>query len=208
MIADQRLFLTQLVTLVAVLDPVGHLTLFLTATSRLTATERRRAALAAVGLALLVLITFGWLGQYLLDAMGISLLSFQIAGGVIIFLFALTMVLGSASATVEVSDAGWRSVAVYPLAVPVLAGPGSLLTVMVLVDNNRFSPVDQVLTLGALLIVLAVLLGVFLLAEPLSRLLGGAGTNLLRRVMGLVLAALAVNLVLNAVSTWLHLSPP
>ena len=208
MIADQRLFLTQLVTLVAVLDPVSHLSLFWAATTRLSPAERRRAAFAGVGLALVVITTFGWLGQYVLDAMGISLLSFQIAGGVIILLFALTMVLGSAPASVETTGESWRSLAVYPLAVPVLAGPGSLLTVMVLVDNNRFSSADQALTLAALLVVLAILLGLFLLAEPLSRLLEGAGTNVIRRVMGLLLAALAVNLVLNALATWLHLPPP
>lgn len=209
MITDQRLFLTQLVTLIAVLDPMTHLTLFWAATARLGPGDRRRAALAAVGLALTVLAVFGWIGQYVLHAMGVSLLSFQIGGGLIILLFALTMVLGEESAPIDTApESSWRSVAVYPLAVPVLAGPGSLLTVMVLVDNNRFSPTDQALTLAALVIVLGVLLSLFLLAEPLSRRLGGAGSSVLRRIMGLLLTALAINLVLTAISTWLHLSPP
>ena len=73
-------------------------------------------------------------------------------------------------------------------------------TVMVLVDNNRFSPTDQALTLAALVIILGVFLSLFLLAEPLSRRLGGAGSSVLRRIMGLLLTALAINLVLTAIS--------
>ena len=89
MLADQKLFLTQLVTLLAVLDPVSHLTLFLTTTATLRRQERWRVALLAVPLAFVVLVSFGVVGQYVLHAMGVSLLSFQIAGGIIIFLFAL-----------------------------------------------------------------------------------------------------------------------
>jgi multiple antibiotic resistance protein len=203
MIHDQKLFVTQLVTLVAVLDPVGHLTLFLTATVSLSRGQRRRDAVVAVFVALVILVAFGVLGQYVLHAMGISLLSFQIAGGIIIFVFALSMVLGESHGPGAVPDSG--SVAIYPLAVPIIAGPGSMLTMVVLMDNNRFSLVDQAITILALALVLAVLLSVFLLGDLLSRMLSGGVTNVLRRVMGLILAALSINLVLNAVVQWLGL---
>jgi multiple antibiotic resistance protein len=93
-IDDQTLFITQLLTLWAVLDPISHLPLFMTATAELNATEKRRAALASVLMAFAVLAVFGFVGQYLLHAMGVSLLSFQIAGGITLMLFALSMVLG------------------------------------------------------------------------------------------------------------------
>lgn len=130
---DQKLFLTQLVTLIAVLDPVGHLTLFLTTTSSLDRHERRTAAIRALPIALVVPTAFAVGGQYILRAMGISLLSFQVAGGIILFLFSLTMVLGPAEQAEESLPEGHgaalgtraRTLAVYPLAVPIIAGRAS-----------------------------------------------------------------------------------
>jgi multiple antibiotic resistance protein len=214
MLQDQTLFLTQLVTLWAVLDPISHLPMFIGATAGLDAAERRRAAGLSVMLAFLILAAFGLAGQFLLHAMGVSLLSFQIAGGIVLFLFALSMVLGDPAhaAPQETSDAASRrarvtSLAVYPLATPIIAGPGAMLTMVLLMDNNRFAPNEQAITAGALAVVLAGLLAIFLTAHPIERLIRSGGTQLLRRVMGLLLAALAVNLVLNAAATWLNLPP-
>jgi multiple antibiotic resistance protein len=209
MLADQTLFLTQLVTLWAVLDPVGHLPLFIGATTALDAGERRRAAVLAIIFAFGILIFFAIAGQFLLDAMGISLLSFQIAGGIILFLFAVSMVLGESKHVVEALSSGEKvmNVAVYPLATPIIAGPGSMLTIVLLTDNNRFSLGQQAVTLAALVVVLAGMLALFLLGSGVARLIGAGGANVLRRTMGLILAALAVNLVLNALKDWLHLPP-
>jgi multiple antibiotic resistance protein len=213
MLQDQTLFLTQLVTLWAVLDPISHLPMFIGATAGLDAAERRRAAGLSVMLAFLILAAFGLAGQFLLHAMGVSLLSFQIAGGIVLFLFALSMVLGDpAHAAPQEADAATRrdrvtSLAVYPLATPIIAGPGAMLTMVLLMDNNRFAPNEQAITAGALAVVLAGLLAIFLTAHPIERLIRSGGTQLLRRVMGLLLAALAVNLVLNAAATWLKLPP-
>lgn len=210
MLDDQKLFLTQLVTLLAVLDPVGHLTLFLATTQALSARDRRRSALSAVPIAFVVLTAFAVGGQFVLHAMGISLLAFQVAGGVILFLFSITMVLGPARTPEDGATSlsgGPAALAVYPLAVPVIAGPGSILTVMVLMDNNRGSLGAQALTLVALAMVLALLLGVFVVGDTLGRLLGTGGANVLRRIMGLVLASLSVNLILSALADWLHLPP-
>jgi multiple antibiotic resistance protein len=206
LIEDQKLFLTQFVTLMAVLDPVSHLTLFLSSTAAVPGKDRRRVALLAVPIAFAILTAFGFLGQYLLHAMGVSLLSFQIAGGILIFVFALSMVLGEVEP--QTARSGFDrvlSVAIHPLAVPILAGPGSIVTVMVLVDNNRFSFTDQLTTILALAAVLAILLGVFAASDRISRALGQGGADVLRRIMGLILAALSVNLVLAAVSVWLRL---
>lgn len=211
MLPDQALFITQLLTLWAVLDPVSHLPLFIAATSGFTATERRRAALISVLLAFTILAVFGVGGQILLSAMGISLLSFQIAGGIVLFLFAVSMVLGDAAhAATPKPDASSRSdtvlaTAVYPLATPIIAGPGAMLSMVLLMDNNRYALEEQVETVVALGTVLLGLLVIFLIGDHVERLIGKGGTQMLRRIMGLLLSALAVNLVLSALASWLKL---
>ncbi len=213
MLPDQALFLTQLLTLWAVLDPISHLPLFMGATSDFKPEERRRAAILSVLMAFVSLAAFGLLGQILLSAMGISLLSFQIAGGIVLFLFAVSMVLGEGTRSVDVKRGGVArrdlvlSVAVYPLSTPIVAGPGAMLSMVLLMDNNRFSPMDHALTLAALAAALIGLLLIFLAGHRIESLIGKGGTQLLRRIMGLLLCALAVNLVLSAVATWLKLPP-
>lgn len=214
MLPDQTLFLTQLVTLWAVLDPISHLPMFISATAGLDAAERRRAAALSVVLAFVILAAFGLAGQILLHAMGVSLLSFQIAGGIVLFLFALSMVLGQAThaAPQDADDTATRrervtALAVYPLATPIIAGPGAMLTMVLLMDNNRFAPAEQAITVAALAVVLVGLVAIFLTAHPIERVIRKGGTQLLRRIMGLLLAALAVNLVLNATANWLKLPP-
>ncbi|MFC7399550.1 MarC family protein [Chelatococcus sp. GCM10030263] len=209
MLNDQSLFLTQLVTLWAVLDPIGHLPLFIGVTTALDAREKRRAAVIAILIAFGILVFFALAGQLLLQAMGISLLSFQIAGGIILFLFAITMVLGETKHGTGPASSGQTvmDIAVYPLATPIIAGPGAMLTIVLLTDNNRFSMGHQAMTLAALVAVLAGMLAIFLLGSIVQRLIGTGGANVLRRTMGLILAALAVNLVLNALTGWLKLPP-
>ncbi len=217
MLPDQALILTQLMTLWAVLDPISHLPMFLAATAGLDAAERRRAAILSVLMAFAVLAGFGLAGQFLLHAMGISLLSFQIAGGIVLFLFGLSMAMGDtkharSEAAPAIADAAERratvlSLAVYPLSTPIIAGPGAMLSMVLLMDNNRFSLAAQATTIGSLAAVLAGLLAIFLAGPWVERAIGQGGIQLLRRVMGLLLSALAVNLVLSAVATWLKLPP-
>ncbi len=214
MLPDQTLFLTQLVTLWAVFDPISHLPLFIGATPDFTSQERRRAASISVLMAFVILAVFGFVGQFLLAAMGISLLSFQIAGGIVLFLFAVSMVLGNASHVIDAPAkrgnaaarrAAVMQIAVYPLATPIIAGPGGMLTIVLLMDNNRYSHMEQLVTLGALATALAGMLVIFMTGDRIERVTGSGITQLLRRIMGLLLAALAVNLVLSAVATWLKL---
>lgn len=216
MLPDQTLFLTQLLTLWAVFDPISHLPLFIGATPNFTNQERRRAAVISVLMAFVILAVFGFIGQFLLAAMGISLLSFQIAGGIVLFLFAVSMVLGdnshALSAPAKRGNAAARrdavmKVAVFPLATPIIAGPGGMLTIVLLMDNNRYSHMEQLQTLGALATALSGMLVIFLAGDWIERVTGSGVTQLLRRIMGLLLSALAVNLVLSAVAAWLKLPP-
>jgi len=204
---DQTLLVTQFMTLLAVLDPISHTSLFLSVTGGLDRAERRKAALIAVPVAFVILVVFAVIGQYALAAMNISLISFQIAGGIILLIFALSMTLGdkgpAPAAEAGANDAA--SVAVYPLAVPIIAGPGAMLAIVILMDNNRLTFVEQVETVAMLALNMLILLGLFLSGDAVSRLIGRHGANVLRRVMGIVLAALSINLILEAMAKWLGL---
>jgi multiple antibiotic resistance protein len=207
---DQNQLLTQFLTLWAMLDPISHLPLFLGATSDLNSHDRRRAAVLGVVFAFLILLFFGVAGQFLLEAMGISLMSFQIAGGIILLVFSISMVLGDAPvAAKSPADAGSDplNVAVYPLATPIIAGPGSMLAIILLTDNKGFTVSHQAITLGVLAVVLSFLLVIFLLSDFISRLIGRGGTNVLRRIMGVIISAISVNLIVSALAQWLNLPP-
>ena len=207
---DQKLLLNQFFTLWAMLDPISHLPLFLGATADLGAAQRRHAAVLAVIFSYGILLVFGIAGQHLLHAMGISLVSFQIAGGIILLLFSVSMVLGqpltSAKSPEETGDAP-LSVAIYPLATPIIAGPGSMLAIIILTDNNRFTFSEQTITFAVLAVVLLLLLAIFMMGDTILRIIGKGGTNVMRRVMGVILAALSVNLILSALAEWLKLPP-
>ncbi|MFC0283114.1 MarC family protein [Camelimonas abortus] len=150
MIPDQNLWTTQLLTLLAVLEPIGHLSLFLAATSHLNARQKRRAAVIAVAMSYVVILVFGLIGMRLLEAMEVSLLSFQIAGGLIMLAFAGVMVLGppqpasKEEVAVHENEAAERQsaleTAIYPLAVPIIAGPGALLSVVVTLPPSSIQP--------------------------------------------------------------------
>jgi multiple antibiotic resistance protein len=114
------------------------------------------------------------------------------------------MVLGTASEPSAPTD-GTLSVAIFPVATPIIAGPGSLLTMVLLMNNQGATPSQHLLSLLALGVISALLLATFLMSEVIQRIIGTGGANLLRRVMGLLLSALAVNMVLSALALWLRL---
>ena len=210
MLVDQTLLLTQFMTLLAVLDPISHTTLFLTVTGELDKAGRRKAALIAIPVAFIVLVVFAIVGQFILQAMNISLLSFQIAGGLIMLIFSLMMVLGQGGSNAknpEVEGETPESLGVYPIAVPIIAGPGAMLAMVILMDNNRLSYFEQMETVAMLGLNLLIMLGLFLAGDLVSRIIGKHGANILRRVMGILLAALSINLIAEALTKWLGLPP-
>ena len=189
----QRLF-NEFVTLFVVLDPFSTLPIFLALTGGLDAAQARRLAVRAVLIAGAVLLFFVIAGQALLQAMGIPLSSFQLAGSVVLFLIGLKMIFG------ELHQAGDASApeadhdpAVFPLAIPSIAGPGTMLTVVLLTDHTHHSIVDQIETVVEIAVVLLLTLGVLFAARVVVRLVGKSGVNVIGRVMGLVLASLAVH---------------
>jgi multiple antibiotic resistance protein len=187
-----------LVTLIVVLDPVGSVPIFLHATAHLGSRERTRVAFLATGVALLVLMLFLYLAQYLLDEMHIGIPAFRIAGGAVLLIFALRMIFGGQHETAPTEAARTATeIAVFPVALPGIAGPGALLAVVLLTDNNTYTLVEQTVTAGLTVLVLLGVLAALLLAGPVRRLLGAAGIMVVTQIMGLILAAYSVQQMLD-----------
>jgi multiple antibiotic resistance protein len=197
--------LSEFVTLLLIVNPVGALPIFLALAGGLERSLQRKVAVHAVVTAFVVLVFFVFAGSFLLKQMGIPVRAFQIAGGMILFLVALEMVRSHDYATIAGRDAAPTALAIYPLAIPKLAGPGAMLTVVLLTDDDRFHLGEQIWTVAVLALVMAITLVLLLAAAPISRVIGTAGANVVGRVMGILLAALAVSIVLAALADWLGL---
>jgi multiple antibiotic resistance protein len=199
------------ITLFVVVDPIGLvLPMFLALTGDCPPALKRKLAVRSVLVAFGVMLFFIVLAQIIIEAIGLSLLTFQIAGGIILMLFAISLVLGSGP-TIPVGTSGeidHAAMAVYPLAIPTISGPGVMLTAMLITDNDRFTVFEQAQTVFAGALVLVVTLALLLLAEPVHRVIGTGGTSVVRRIMGMILVAIAVKMVLTGVSGWLGLPKP
>ncbi len=202
----------EFVTLFVVIDPIGTLPVYLFATANVPAHLHRRFALHAVGIATLVLLGFLVAGQLVLETLGLRLGSFKIAGGIVLFLFALTMIFGEAKPAREIEEAerDHLSGAVFPLAMPSIASPGAMLAIVVLTDNHSNPIADQAITAALLLVVLLLTLLVLLLAARIQRVIGTSGASVVSRVMGIVLATVAVDSVLAGFEALelIRLAPP
>lgn len=180
------------------IEPIGTVVLFAALTSGLSPTERRKTATRAIIYSAIVLLSAILVGQIILTAMHIQLISLQIAGGIILFLFGLQMIFGQTATAFSQSEAG-HDMAVFPLAIPSIVGPESLMVVILLTDNYLYSITTQAITAGVMLSVLAVTYLLMLLAEHLLRLIGKNGAAILERIMGIILATLSVDLIVDAV---------
>ncbi|MGF1658257.1 MAG: MarC family protein [Rubrimonas sp.] len=198
---DLAALIRDFITLFVVIDPIGSVPIFIHATRSAPADRHRAIAVRAVLVAGGVLMFFLVAGQLLLEGIGISLASFRIAGGIVLFLFALSMIFGDSKPETELAEADAddsMDKAVFPLAMPSIASPGAMLAVVALTDNDRFSVAQQAVTAGLLVGVLAITLAVLFAAVPLNRRLGSSGASVISRVMGIILAAVAVDAVLRA----------
>lgn len=209
---DWTALIREFVTLLVVIDPVGTIPVYLFAVQSVPRRLHRRFALQAVGIATLVLLAFLVGGQFLLETLGLRLGSFQIAGGIVLFLFALTMIFGDSKPEREIEEAERDHLAgaVFPLAMPSIASPGAMLAIVVLTDNHTEPLSDQAITAGLLMLVLALTLAMLLLAGLIHRIIGNTGASVISRVMGIILATIAVDAVLGGLDAMgvLNLTPP
>ncbi len=199
--------LTQFILLWAVVDPIGSIPVFLVKTQTLEKSRRIGVAFRAILVSVGVLLFFIIVGQVLLEAMEIPLPSFQVAGGIVLFIFALTMIFGESKPDkeIEMTEEDITGVAVYPIAIPSIASPGAMMAVVMLTDNNRYAIKEQAITTGILLAVLLFTFLLLLLAGRIQKFVGKTGAAIVSRVSGLLLASLAVNQVLEGIRSFFQI---
>tara|TARA_R110001592_G_scaffold103247_2_gene290992 strand:+ start:29257 stop:29877 length:621 start_codon:yes stop_codon:yes gene_type:complete len=197
----------EFISIWVVIDPIGSIPVFIAVTVGLQASVQKKIALKACTIAAAILLFFLAFGQMLLEKLSISLVSFQIAGGIVLFLFALTMIFGESKPEEETKtiQGDISHLAIFPLAIPSLASPGAMLSIVMLTDNHRHSLVEQLITALIMLSVILITLLLFFMAGPIQRFLGIAGASIISRVMGLVLASVAVDNILKGFSTYFAL---
>ncbi len=196
--------ISALVTLFVVVDPIGLAPTFLAVTEGLPRRAKLSVALRASIIAGAILIGAALLGDWLFRALGISLPAFRIAGGLLLFAIAFEMVFGirmrrEGQAAEEAVEEHVRNVAAFPLAIPLLAGPGAITAVVLLAGRAAGNLLLTGLVLGVVVVVAASCYVAFILAGRISRLLGMTGNIVLSRLLGVLLAALAVQYVVDGI---------
>ncbi|WP_205388942.1 hypothetical protein SuNHUV7_30530 (plasmid) [Pseudoseohaeicola sp. NH-UV-7] len=193
---DSAFLITAFVTLFVIIDPIGLLPLFAALTQGMSARDRRIIGLRACVVAGFLLCIFTLFGEAVLGFVGISMPAFRIAGGILLFLTALDMLFERRTKRREDRADDRPDPSVFPLAIPLIAGPGSIATVILLAAQN---PGAQGLTLviGVMLSVILVTFVFFLGAGALEKLFGKTGINVITRLLGMLLAALSVQFVLD-----------
>ena len=196
-----ELFVSSLITFFVVIDPPGCAPIYAGLSAGATPTHRRAMAVRAVGVAAAILLVFALFGEDLLRGLGIELASFRIAGGIMLFLIALEMVFEKRTQRREdraakVSPDEAEDVSIFPMAMPMIAGPGSIASVMLLMARNDGIERSMVV-LAALGTILVLTLVALLAAGPIMRLLGAKIEAVITRLLGVLLAALAVQFVVD-----------
>jgi multiple antibiotic resistance protein len=202
-------FVDTFVVLFVVVDPIGLAPIYAALTHGTSAAYARRMALRGTLVAAVLLFVFAFAGTWLLRALGITLPAFQIAGGILLFLVALDMVFVQHSGIRSPTESERREartrtdISVFPLAFPLIAGPGALTTVLLLAGGQSQAPYGTAGLLAVVTLVLLLTLATLLQAPRLMRWLGETGANVVTRVFGVILSALAVQYVLDGLGAGL-----
>lgn len=193
------------VTLLVVVDPLGMAPIFAALTGGYAPKRKRETAIRGTVLGTAILLVFALAGDVLLDALAIGIPAFRIAGGVLLFLLSLDMIfaspegLRSRTTREQQEDDYSQDVSVFPLAIPLLAGPGAITTVLLYTGDRSGAEIG--VFIAVLLFVLLLTLASLLLAPRVMSLFGETGANVLSRVLGVLLAALAVQFVLDGIKS-------
>ena len=182
----------EFVLLLVTINPFAAVPVFLSVTAKMTAAERNRTAFRACLIASVILLFLLAFGQLFLEKLGVTLPALRIAGALVLLILGIRMVFGEIQGGSAESDAPAGDVAVFPLAMPMLAGGGSIAAIVAMTDHTVNSFAEQAVTAAVMLAVMVVIFAVLRSAETIQKLIGDTGTNVMSRVMGLVLAALAV----------------
>jgi len=197
-----ELFISSFITFFVVIDPPGCAPIYASLTSDAPPRDRRIMAIRAIVVAAVILLVFALFGEQMLGALGISLDSFRIAGGIMLFLIALEMVFEKRTQRREdraqeiIDHPEIEDVSIFPMAMPMIAGPGSIAAVMLLMSRSEDME-SRLVIISALGLVLLLTLTGLLLAGPLMRILGGNVEAVVTRLLGVLLGALAVQFVVD-----------
>ncbi len=205
-VAMLDLFIASFVTLFVVIDALGVAPIFATLTAGASAAHSRSMAIRGTIYATMLLMAFAYGGEWLLTRMGVSLDAFRVAGGLLLLLMSIEMLFEKRQARRETraetmldDDDGPEDISVFPLAIPLLAGPGSIAAVMIFMSQQHSDPMGQLVVVAATLTNLLIALIMLLIAPWLLRVMGHTVGALITRVFGVILAALSVQLIFDGV---------
>ena len=193
-------------TFFATVGPLDVAAMFAVLTPTASPTARRSMALRGVMVSTIILVSFALIGDFILNSLGISLAALRLAGGILLLLIGIDMVFardsgGTTTTDEETSEAvGKQDISVFPLATPLIAGPGTMGAVILLMANSRGELGEQVVVVASLLVVLLITLILLLLAGTVHRLLGVTGLNVVSRIFGVLLTALAVQFMFDGLA--------
>lgn len=197
---DVGLFSTTFLTLFVIMDPLGTVPIFLALTSTMTAKQRKRAARQAVLVAGGVIVSFMLFGQAILDFLGISVPALQASGGLLLLLVAMELLTGKAE---DPEATGQVNVALVPLGTPLLAGPGAIVAAMLAVQGSSGAVTEWSAIIAAIVAVHVSLFLALRFAGVVHRVLRDGGTTLVTRIAGLLLAAIATQLIADALMAFI-----
>ena len=196
--------ISALVTLLVVVDPVGLVPTFIAMTEGLPVRARRQVAIRASLIAFAILAGSSLVGDFLLKKLGVGLPAFRIAGGLLLFSIAFEMLFGiriprQVKQAEDAIEEHVRNIAAFPLAIPLMAGPGAITACVLLAGRTGEDVMTLASLLGAIALVFAVCFAVFMIADKISKLIGKTGNIVMSRLLGVLLAALAVQFVIDGV---------
>ncbi len=199
------------VSYLTIIDPVGLAPVFVGLTSHLSNAQRKVISTRAILISAIIIVVFGVVGRLLLNSLGINLYAFNIAGGALLFLVAVDMLFGRPSGAretrAEAEEAMTREdISVFPLAIPLIAGPGTIATTILYVDTAFPKPLDLLAVAVAIAITLTLAWLVMRGSMWIIQHIGRTGIMVLSRILGIILAALAVQFILNGLTLYGHSS--
>lgn len=196
-------YLNTFLLLFAVIDPLGSVPVFLTATQQFDEKQKRSIAFRAAIIAAIILIFFIVVGQLIMEGMEVTLDAFQISGGIILFLFALTMIFGEGKPENEIHMIkDFKRVTVFPIAIPSIASPGAIMAVVLLTDNHVYTIPQQLVTSLLMIFVVFITCLLLLAARFIQNRIGEQGITVISKIMGLILAAYATQSILSGLKSF------
>lgn len=190
----------------AVIDPIGTVPVFIAVTKSYDHPDKQQIAKISTIVAFLVLVFFLFVGEILLRKVGVPLAAFQTSGGIILFLFAMNMIFGSSKPEEEIMLVkSSKETAIFPLAMPSIAGPGAILAVVLLSNSYKATFASQVMITGVLIFILLINFILMMFSSRIQKTIGNSGAIVISKVMGLILASMAANNVLMGIKTFFNL---